>query len=294
MGLVCTVLLTALGPASAGEGEVAELKIVTPERMKSLCEVLATGFSSEHPEAPVTVVLDDTGKGIACLATGSCQVAALPRPVSSMEAQRVLRGTGQPLVCIPVALDAVVFFVHPDAPIDKIDFATLRQIFCGGLNTWDQLGAERELPIFQVVPAPQWGSTSAFERMVLSPAEMGRPALVKPTGLEVISVVAGDNRTVGFCGLGFNRGIKVLAVARDADSEPVLPTRATVQAQTYPVTHYLYWCFAGTPSGQLRELLKYATGRGGQETLRAAELGCVPLPIAPVDEKTSDAKPNEG
>ena len=288
------LLLGALGTTFAGEGENApqELQIVAPECMTALCETLAAGFSGAHPEIRITVLQDKTAGGVECLAVGSCQVAAVARPVTSGEAHRVLKETGQQLVCVPIALDAVRFFVHPDTPIDKLDFAMLRRIYSGEAKMWDQLGVKQDLPIWRVAPPLTWGSTGAVERRVLSPRKMVLPSLVKPTGLEVISVAASDRRVLGFCGLGFERGIKVLPVARDASSEPVLPTREHVQTQTYPVTYYLYWCFAGNPTGQLRELLKYATGSAGQELIRAAEVGCVPLPIAPVNQ-AADAEPGD-
>ena len=286
-------LLTALGTAKAAEGEGQELTIVAPQRMTALCEALAAGFSADHPETTIKVIQDRTAGGVNCLVTGLGQIAAVARPVSAEEALRVRKQAGQHLVSVPIALDAVMFFVHSDNPFERLDFITLRRIYSGQVNRWDRLGVPEELPIWRVVPPPAWGSTAAFERRVLAPASMGLATLVEPTGLEVISVVAGDKRALGFCGLGFRRGVKVLPVARDADSEPVLPTPETVQTQTYPVTHYLYWCFAGTPTGQVRELLKYAAGPAGQEVIRAADLGCVPLPIVPV-KKTPEPKLEEG
>lgn len=285
-------LLATLGAAKAAEGEGLELTIVAPERMAALCEALAAGFNADHPQTTIKVIQDKTAGGVNCLATGSGQIAAVARPVSAEEALRVRKQAGQQLVSIPIALDAVMFFVHPDNSFEKLDFATLRRIYSGEVKMWDRLGVPAELPIWRVVPAPVWGSTAALERRVLAPAGMALPTLVQPTSLEVISVVAGDKRALGFCGLGFRRGVKVLPVARDASSEPVLPTPETVQAQTYPVTHYLYWCFAGTPTGQVRELLKYATGPAGQELIRTAAVGCVPLPIAPV-KQAADAEPSE-
>jgi len=87
---------------------------------------------------------------------------------------------------------------------------------------------------------------------------------------------------LGFGGMDHPRdeGIKVLGIRRDENSPAVLPTTRTVQDRTYPLAHYVYWYFAGRPTGAARDFLKFVISPAGQEVVREAGVRFVPLPLA--------------
>jgi phosphate transport system substrate-binding protein len=66
----------------------------------------------------------------------------------------------------------------------------------------------------------------------------------------------------------------MIAVAQDADGPYVLPSIATVNDGSYPISRPLYMYTAGQPSGEIKAYLDWVLG-DGQEWV--SKLGFVPL-----------------
>ena len=96
-----------------------------------------------------------------------------------------------------------------------------------------------------------------------------------PSSEGISAEVRQNPSAIGYDGLGYvTPDQKVLAVAAEAGAPYVLPSAASVNAGTYPVSRPLYMYTAGEPSGVMKEYLDWILSEGQG---RVATLGFVPL-----------------
>jgi phosphate transport system substrate-binding protein len=96
-----------------------------------------------------------------------------------------------------------------------------------------------------------------------------------PSSEGISTEVRQNPNAIGYDGLGYvTPDQKVLAVARDANSPYVLPSVATVNNGTYPISRPLYMYTIGEPSGQVKAYLDWVLGPGQK---LVSKLGFVPL-----------------
>jgi phosphate transport system substrate-binding protein len=99
--------------------------------------------------------------------------------------------------------------------------------------------------------------------------------LLMPSSEGISTEIRQNPNALGYDGLGYvTPDQKVLAVARDGGSPYVLPSIATVNDGSYPISRPLYMYVAGNPSGQVKVYLDWVLGAG---QLIVAKLGFVPL-----------------
>ena len=134
--LAAAAVLTGLGSAQA---ETA-LMITGSERMTPLLRVLAGRFTELHPDVKVTVSADGSDAGIEALEDGTATIAALARPVSREEVERFRFLARRDLIGVPVAMDVVCLFVHPDNPLTSLTTGQINRVLNGKINRWAELG----------------------------------------------------------------------------------------------------------------------------------------------------------
>ena len=75
-------------------------------------------------------------------------------------------------------------------------------------------------------------------------------------------------------------GVDMVPVQKDANTPPVLPEPATIRDRTYPLAHYLYFYFAGQPTGHAKAFLRFVLSPEGQRIIDNSSTGAVTLPMA--------------
>jgi phosphate transport system substrate-binding protein len=96
-----------------------------------------------------------------------------------------------------------------------------------------------------------------------------------PSSEGISAEVRQNPNAIGYDGLGYvTPDQKMIAVSRDLGETFVLPSIATVNDGSYPISRPLYMYTAGVPSGQIQIYLNWVLNEG--QTL-VSELGFVPL-----------------
>ena len=96
-----------------------------------------------------------------------------------------------------------------------------------------------------------------------------------PSSEGISAEIRQNPNAIGYDGLGYvTPDQKMIAVARDANSPYVLPSVATVNNGSYPISRPLYMYTAGQPTGAVKAYLDWILGEGQG---LVAELGFVPL-----------------
>jgi phosphate transport system substrate-binding protein len=96
-----------------------------------------------------------------------------------------------------------------------------------------------------------------------------------PSSEGISAEVRQNSNALGYDGLGYvTPDQKVIAIAKDSVSPPILPSVETVNDGSYPISRPLYMYLPGEPKEKVRAFLDWILGPGQDLVLR---LGFVPL-----------------
>jgi phosphate transport system substrate-binding protein len=101
--------------------------------------------------------------------------------------------------------------------------------------------------------------------------------LLMPSSVGITSELRRNPNAIGYDGLGYVDPAheKILAVARDSDSDYIRPAPDTAAQGLYPLARNLFMYTAGEPTGVVADYLDWILSPPGQEIV--ARLGFVPL-----------------
>jgi phosphate transport system substrate-binding protein len=190
----------------------------------------------------------------------------------------------------PIALDAFVFMVNVESPVDSLPLATLRDIYSGKTTTWKGAGiqmADSQAAIHAYQRERNSGSQELMQSMVMQGAKtIDAPEMIVLTMTGPFNAIGG-NPTTGASGDKLGLGYTVYYYAAVMFSNPqvkligvdgVKPTSQTIASRAYPLVAEVYAITrkgeaAGSPGNRFRDWLLSADGQRV-----VAQSGYVPLP----------------
>ena len=99
--------------------------------------------------------------------------------------------------------------------------------------------------------------------------------LLLPSSEGIISEVRDNPNAIGYDGLGYvPKDLKMIAIAKEAGGEYVLPSIDTVDDKTYAIARDLYMYTNGEPAGVVKDYLDWILSDEAQVIV--ADLGFVP------------------
>jgi len=128
---------------------------------------------------------------------------------------------------------------------------------------------------FVILPVNNSGTYVYFKEHVLDEADFAAAVQTLPGTAAVVNAVAQDPRGIGYGGAAYGRGVRELAIRRDADSPAVAPSAATVRDGSYPVTRFLYLYTRTRPAGDVKKFVDWVLSADGQAL--ATQVGYFPV-----------------
>ncbi len=122
------------------------------------------------------------------------------------------------------------------------------------------------------------GTYMYFKEHVLAEADFAPMVQTLPGTGAVVSAVSKDKQSIGYGGIAYDKGVRVLKVRKDDASPAIEPTEDNVVTGTYPISRYLYFYTIGEPDGALKHFIDWVRGAEGQKI--CAQVGYFPLPAA--------------
>ena len=238
---------------------------------------------------PIPPETPGSGEGIRMLIAGEISVAQSSRTVKDEEFTQA-KERGFTLKPIPVALDGIAIYVHPDLSVPSLTIDQLKDIFTGEVTSWADLGGE-DIPIVPVSRNPEDGGTPEyFREKVLAKEEFGRS--VQPYARDTTISIQKVARNTG--GIGYATAsevcnqdtIKSLPIAASTGQTPVSPCKGKVPdldvflGEEYPITRRLFVVIRQDGTLDEEAGIAYANillSDEGQELVQQA--GMVPLRI---------------
>jgi phosphate transport system substrate-binding protein len=176
-------------------------------------------------------------------------------------------------------MEAFVFFVHKDNPIDNLTTEQIKGIYSGEITNWKQLGGKDE-PIAAFQRNEGSGSQSMLIRFMDGTPIMEPPTEMVNTFMDgIIEQVANYRSKGGSIGFSFryymegmikNPDVKLLSI------DGVAPTPENIRNGTYPITTFLYAVTCeGNDNENVSLLLDWVLSEEGQYII--GETGYIPI-----------------
>ncbi|WEK33099.1 MAG: substrate-binding domain-containing protein [Candidatus Pseudomonas phytovorans] len=229
-------------------------------------ETVITAQDANGRPVRVDIAAHGSSTGFAALGRGDADLAAASRPINDSEV-RQLRALGDLRAASAeqvIGLDGVAVIVHPDNPLPGLNTEQLAHIFSGKIQRWEQLGIAGGA-IHLYARDDRSGTFETFKALVLEPQhdDLSAKARRFESSDELALKVATDRQAIGFSSLAAVHGAKVLAVA-EGDAPAMLPERALVASEDYPLSRRLYFYLPANPKAQAKALADFAQSPAGQ------------------------------
>ena len=176
---------------------------------------------------------------------------------------------GKELVLTPIALEAFVFFVNEDNPVQSLGMDQIRSIYSGGITNWKALGAsDARIVAFQ---RPEGSGSQTIMKKFMADKALMRPLkeqTIAGMGGVVVRTAEYQNMpdAIGYSfrffvtSMGSKTKVRLLAL------DGVLPEPEHIKSGAYPYVVPLYAItLKDNPRPEVPEFLRWMQGPQGQE-----------------------------
>lgn len=203
----------------------------------------------------------NTVRGYKAIVDGETDLLFCAAPSAQQKAYAEEQGVE--LVYVPVGLEAFVFFVNVQNPVDTLTCQQVRDIYGGAVTNWAEVGGANRT-INPVTRLEGSGSQSAMNAFMAG----------RPYGKKSLSAIGGAS--IGFSFRFYledmvdNGAVKTLAL------EGVLPTAENIRSGAYPVSVPFYAIYrADNDNENLPRLVEWLLSDEGQ--LLIEQSGYIPI-----------------
>ncbi len=168
----------------------------------------------------------------------------------------------------PIALDALVFLVHPSNPVKSLTVAQLRDIYLGKITNWKEVGG-KDAKINPYVRNQNSGSQELMESLLMNGQEPPEwPQEIISSMMQAFSTIRYDENGICFTVYYYkesivrdNNGVKSLAL------NGVYPDKKSIAERKYPFNAEVYAVIRSdldrnSMAYRLYELLQTSAGKG--------------------------------
>ena len=282
--LLFSFILTSCGSADSSAETVVDAPAQYIENKGSdtivnLALAWAEAYQVEHPDVRISVTGGGSGTGIAALINDTVDLANASRQIKTEEIEEAQSKGVEPMEHI-IARDAIAVIVNSENPVSELTLQQISDIYSGEITNWSDVGGE-DRPIVKLSRETNSGTHVYFLETVLRLGNsddetlFSMDTLLLPSSEGIISEVRQNPNAIGYDGLGYvPDDVKMIAIAKEAGGEYVLPSIATVNDKTYAIARDLYMYTNGEPTGVVKDYLDWILSAEAQEIV--AELGFVP------------------
>jgi phosphate transport system substrate-binding protein len=240
----------------------------------NLVQSLAEAFMKKNPGASIAVTGGGSGTGIAALINKKTDIANSSRDLNAKEEEAAKKGGVTPFRVV-FATDGISVITHPENPVSKLTLEQLGKIFKGDISNWKEVGGP-DMKISLYGRQSNSGTFVFFREFVVK-ADYSPHKKAMNGNAQIVEGIQRDKAGIGYVAVGYvvsekgevKPGVKVLNIAKDAQSEAFSPAKMeNVMSGKYPISRPLNQYLVGKPSGKLLEFIKYELSAEGQEIVR--------------------------
>ena len=257
VALAMVLSLGSMAFASGDEDFQSAILFCGSTSLYPIISSLASSFTDEYvtwdqvdPSLPdknisVYVAPGGSGVGVSAAIDGTADFGMLARAIKDSEVEAL----GEDYQCFIVARDALTVSVNAENPIcdimDDMPTETIRQIFAGEIETWDQVDPSLPAEAINVyIRDLSGGAYEVFQTAVMGDSEVTAAATQSASMTELATNIAGDPWGIGYAGFGaYNKanadGQVLFAMKVDgieATTESIISGEYTIQRPVMFVT----------------------------------------------------------
>ena len=276
-----SLLLALAASTMAAAAQSATITVKGSDTMVILAQKWAEIYMAKHPSVRIQVTGGGTGTGFAALQNQTTDLCNASRRIKLSEQGNCIAAFGSKATEHQVCLDGLAVYVGQNNPLKVLTLQQIQDIFTGKTKNWKEVGGA-DAPITLYSRENSSGTYEFFKEHVLAGKDFAASAQTMPGTAAVLQAVAKDKNGIGYGGIAYGAGARVLSVKKDATSPAVEPTEANVLAGTYPIWRPLYiYLNPALEKGELAKYLAWIRGDEGQQVVKG--VGYFPLP--PADRK---------
>jgi phosphate transport system substrate-binding protein len=247
-----------LGPALA-EGWLAGKGTanIHRERSGSADEARIAGTYNGQPIV-VEVKAHGSSTAFTDLGAGACDIGMASRKITAAEVAGLLTKAGDLTTNASekvLGLDGVAVIVNEANPTDAMAKEEVAQIFSGTVSG-------REWHVY--ARDDKSGTYDTFKDRVLGNRALVSTAKRIEDSRALVTAVAQDRNGIGFVGLPYAVGVKVLAIA-EKGAIPMVPNAMTMRTEAYPLSRRLYLYVPDSAKPEARDFVRFALSPVGQD-----------------------------
>ena len=249
----------------------ASIQVKGSDTEVNLVQKLAEIFMGINPKAAIAVTGGGSGTGIAALINKQTDIANSSRAMKQEEIQRA-KDRGVDPAAVVFALDGLAVIAHQSFPLESLDLNILAGVFKGDIAHWKEINGP-DLPVSLYGRQSNSGTFIFFRDYVLKGDYSQNMKRMNGTA-QIVEAIKQDRGGIGYVGIGYVvnkqgkviQGIRVLSIAKDADSQAVSPLDPeNVKSGLYPISRPLYQYTKGTPAGKVLEFIQFELSDEGQK-----------------------------
>ena len=247
--------------------------------MVNLALAWAERYQQEHKNVRISVTGGGSGTGFTSLLNGSADIANASRTIKPEEVKQAKNKGFEPVEFV-VARDAIAVIVNPENPVMRLSLQQISKIYKGEINNWKDIGGE-DRPIVRLSRETNSGTHVYFLETVIRLGNskdktiFSSDTLLLPSSEGIISEVRDNPNAIGYDGLGYiTPEVKTIAIGKQDGGPYVLPSVATVNDNTYPISRNLFMYTHDQPTGAVKDYLDWVVSDEARQII--SNLGFVP------------------
>jgi len=260
IGIAGLLLVLLLIPAAVS-AEEKSISISGSTTVLPIASAVAEAYMAKHSDVDVKVSGGGSGAGISAIGKSTVDIGMSSRDLNKDE-----KAAYSKLVATSIAKDGVTIIVNSANPVESLTLAQIKDIYTGTAKSWKDVGGNQEA--FEIVGRDSAsGTREFFFNEVMKKADFTPFMLEKNSNGAVQQLVSQTPTAIGYVGMGFGDGVKVLSL--NVDGKMLKPTTESIKSKDYPLSRDLYFLTNGEPSGAAKDFIDFLLSADGQKIVEA-------------------------
>jgi phosphate transport system substrate-binding protein len=264
------ISILALGVAIVAPLAAQKLVIKGSDTLGAkLVPLLAESYRASHPGVTFEIAAEGSTTGIAAVIDGTAQVGMSSRRAKPTE---MSGGNSKGVTLKPtiVAYDGIAILVNANNSVKSLTKRQVEQIFTGDITDWSAVGGTPgKISLYTRNTAS--GTYSDFKDLAMKRRDYASSSQKMAGNEQIAAEVAGNPNGIGYVGLAYSDTPGTSVVAIDGAK----PSKAAVQAKTYPYARPTFYYTNGVPEGEAAKFVEFTLSDEGQKIVE--EVGFVPV-----------------
>lgn len=195
----------------------------------------------------------NTVRGYKAIVDGETDLLFCAAP--SEEQRRYAEEQGVELIYVPIGLEAFVFFVNQENPVDTLTVEQIRDIYAGQIRSWSEVGGPRRV----INPITRLEGSGSQSMMI---AFMGGRPIAPKSPFALVGGSIGFSFRFYLADMVQNEGVKMLAL------NGIYPDKESIQSGEYPVVAEFYAIYrADNENPNVTALVTWLLSEEGQRLI---------------------------